>query len=95
MQPADRGSAKNVGQGMKKEARKALWAFSVEIVIYSALVIVYFLLVLRFIAGGLQNLEQHHIVLYALVAIALIVGQAVLLEIITTALLRRLRGRSE
>jgi hypothetical protein len=80
---------------MKKEARKALWAFGVEIAIYSALVVAYFLLVLRFIAGGLQNLEQRHIVLYALVAIALIVGQAVLLEIITTGLLRLLRGRSE
>jgi hypothetical protein len=80
---------------MKKEARKALWAFSVEIVIYSALVVAYFLLVLRFVAAGLHGLEQRHIVLYGVVAIALIVGQAVLLEFITTALLRFLRGRSE
>ncbi len=80
---------------MKKEARKALWAFGVEIAIYSVLVVVYFLLVLRFIADGLQNLEHRHIVLYGLVAIALIVGQAVLLEFITTGLLRLLRGRSE
>jgi hypothetical protein len=80
---------------MKKEARKTLWAFGVEIVIYSVLVVIYFLLVLRFVAQSLLNLEQHHIVLYGVVAITLIVGQAVLLEIITTRLLRFLRGRSE
>ena len=80
---------------MKKEARKALWAFGVEIAIYSVLVVAYFFLVLRFIADDLHGLEQHHIVLYAVVAIALIVGQAVILEAITTGLLRFLRGRSE
>ena len=32
---------------------------------------------------------------YALVAILLIIGQAVVLEIVTTFLLRLLRGRSE
>ena len=84
-----------MGQRMKKEARKALWAFGVEIAIYSVLVVAYFFLVLRFIADDLHDLEQHHIVLYAVVAIALIVGQAVILEVITTGLLRFLRGRSE
>lgn len=80
---------------MKKEARKTLWAFAVEIIIYSALVVAYFLLVLRFVVNGLYGLEHRHIVLYAVVALALIVGQAVLLEMITTGLLRLLRGRSE
>lgn len=80
---------------MKKETRKALWAFGLEMVIYSVLVVAYFLLVLRFVAHSLYGLEQRHIVLYGVVAIALIVGQAVLLEIITTGLLRLLRGRSE
>jgi hypothetical protein len=89
------GGGKERVTGMKKEARKTLWAFGVEIVIYSVLVVIYFLLVLRFVAQSLLGLEQHHIVLYGVVAIALIVGQAVLLEIITTRLLRFLRGRSE
>jgi len=80
---------------MKKEARKTLWAFGLEMVIYSVLVVAYFLLVLRFVAHSLYGLEQRYIVLYGVVAIALIVGQAVLLEIITTGLLRFLRGRSE
>jgi hypothetical protein len=80
---------------MKKEAQKTLWAFGVELLIYSALVIGYFLLVLRFVAESLRSLEQRHIVIYGLVAIALIVGQAILLEFITTGLLRLLRGRSE
>jgi hypothetical protein len=80
---------------MKKQARETLWAFGVEIAIYSALVVAYFLLVLRFVATSLYTLEQRHIVAYGAVAIALIVGQAVLLEIVTTSLLRLLRGRSE
>jgi hypothetical protein len=80
---------------MKRQARKTLWAFGLEMVLYSGLVFAYFFLVLRFVAGTLYSLEQCHIVIYAAVAIALIVGQAVLLEIITTWLLRLLHGRSE
>ena len=43
----------------------------------------------------LQELHLHHVKLYALVAIVLIIGQAVVLESVTTWLFRLLRGRSE
>ncbi len=56
------------------------------------LVTAYFFLVLHFLAGWLKNLADHHLNLYALVAIALIIGQAVVLESVTTGLLRLLRG---
>lgn len=80
---------------MKSETTNTLRAFLIELVVYTVLVTAYFFLVLHFFAGWLQELSAHHIKTYALVAIALIIGQAVVLESITTWLLRLLRGRSE
>jgi hypothetical protein len=80
---------------MKKEALKTLRAFLIELVIYAVLVVSYFFLVLHFLGEGLRNLEVHHRYTYAGVSILLIIGQAVLLENVTTLLLRLLRGRSE
>jgi hypothetical protein len=51
--------------------------------------------VLHFLSGWLLELHLHHVKLYALVAILLIIGQAVLLESVTTWLFRLIRGRSE
>jgi hypothetical protein len=48
------------------------------------------------LGGWLVKLETEHIRVYAVVAILLIIGQAVVLEAVTTGLLRFLRGgRSE
>jgi hypothetical protein len=81
---------------MKKEASGALRAFLIELVIYAVLVVGYFFLVLHFLGPSLYQLEQHHRYTYAGVAILLIIGQAVVLEAVTTLLLRLLRGgRSE
>lgn len=80
---------------MKKETIKTLRAFSIELAIYAVLVVAYFFLVLHFLGGWLRQLEVHHRYTYAGVAILLIIGQAVLLESVTTLLLRMLRGRSE
>jgi hypothetical protein len=80
---------------MKKEAIKTLRAFLIELAVYAALVVAYFFLVLHFLGGWLRQLEVQHRYTYAGVAILLIIGQAVLLESVTTLLLRLLRGRSE
>ena len=80
---------------MKPEAVRTLQAFLVELIVYAALVTGYFFLVLHYLSGWLQELHLQHVKLYALVAIVVIIGQAVLLESITTWLLRFLRGRSE
>ena len=80
---------------MKKQAASTLKAFAIELVIYAVLVTGYFLLVLHFLGEELHTLEVQHRLSYALVSILLIIGQAVLLENITTLLLRLLRGRSE
>ena len=76
----------------KREVRRTLRAFVVELVLYGVLVTAYFFGVLLFLGSWLVQLEMQHIRLYAVVAIFLIIGQAVLLEAITTALLRLLRG---
>jgi hypothetical protein len=81
---------------MKTSAAGTLRAFLIELAVYSALVVVYFFLVLHFLADWVNELEPRHIKIYALVSIGLIIGQAILLEIVTTWLMRRLQGgRSE
>ncbi|MGH8101755.1 MAG: hypothetical protein ACREIW_10700 [Chthoniobacterales bacterium] len=80
---------------MKKETTRTLHAFAIELAIYALLVVAYFFLVLHLLGDGLYGLETKHRYLYAGTAILLIVGQAVLLEAVTTFLLRLLRGRSE
>ena len=80
---------------MKAEAARTLRAFLIELGIYAVLVTGYFFLVLHFLSAWLQDLHLHHVKVYAAVAIVLIIGQAVLLESVTTWLLRFLRGRSE
>ena len=80
---------------MKPRAAKTLRAFLVELVVYAILVVGYFFLVLHFLGESLHQLETRHRYTYAGVAILLIVGQAVVLEAVTTLLLRLFSGRSE
>ena len=79
----------------KKEAGRTLRAFAIELVVYAILVTGYFFAVLHLLAGWLANLQQHNVRVYAVVSILLIIGQAVVLESVTTTLMRVLRGRSE
>ena len=75
----------------KTKVRQKLRVFAVELVVYAAFVVVYFFAVLHFLGGWLLQLETRHIHTYALVALLLIIGQAVVLEMVTTGLLRFLR----
>jgi hypothetical protein len=63
-------------------------SFLLELVVYAVLVTGYFFLVLHSLGGGLRNLFETNKTAYAFVALALIVGQGVLLEVLTSALLR-------
>ena len=78
---------------MKQDAVKSLRAFAAELAIYAVLVTGYFFLVLHLLGNWLFRLETQHRVLYALVAILLIAGQAVVLDAVTTVLFRLVRGR--
>jgi uncharacterized membrane protein len=78
---------------MKQDAAKSLRAFAAELGVYAVLVTGYFFLVLHVLGGWLYRLETQHRVLYALVALLLIAGQAVVLDAVTTVLFRLVRGR--
>jgi hypothetical protein len=80
---------------MKKETAKTVRAFAIELVIYAVLVVTYFFLVLHLLGQWLYQLEVQHRYVYAVLSILLIIGQAVLLESVTTFLIRLIRGRSE
>ena len=80
---------------MKKEAIKTLRAFLVELVVYAALVAAYFFLVLHFLGEWLRHMDQHNRYTYAAVAVLLMIGQAVLLQYVTTFLLQLIRRRSD
>jgi hypothetical protein len=80
----------------KTQVARTLRAFALELLIYGALVTGYFFAVLHYLGNWLVQLETQHIRFYAIVAILLIIGQAVVLEAVTTGLMRLLRGgRSE
>jgi hypothetical protein len=64
--------------------------FVIEIVVYAALVLGYFLLVLRVLGKPLDTLATRSLVLYAFAALGLIVVQAVVLEVVTSFLVDRL-----
>ena len=80
---------------MKRETAKTVRAFVIELAIYAVLVITYFFVVLNLLGQWLYELEIHRRYTYAALAILLIIGQAVLLESLTTFLIRLIRGRSE
>jgi len=78
---------------MKPDAAKSLRAFAAELAIYGVLVTGYFFLVLHVLGDWLYRLETQHRIVYAIVAILLIAGQAVVLDAVTTVLFRLLRRR--
>lgn len=61
----------------------------IELAIYTPLVVLYFLLVLRYANSYLTELYYRDTVTYAIVATAAIISQAVVLERLTAWLLRR------
>lgn len=80
----------------KTQVKRTLRAFAFELLIYAALVTGYFFAVLFYLGDWLVQLETEHIRVYAIIAILLIIGQAVVLEAVTTGLMRLFRGgRSE
>lgn len=69
--------------------------FLVEIAVYAVLVTVYFFLCLHFLGDWLKGLFDGDRRIYACVALGLMLGQGVLLEVTTTWLLRFIRARTK
>jgi hypothetical protein len=78
---------------MKKDSAKSLRVFAIELAIYAVFVTAYFFLVLHLLGNWLYRLDMQHRILYAVVALLLIAGQAVALDALTTVLFRFLRRR--
>jgi hypothetical protein len=77
---------------MKTRATKTLVRnLIIELLVYGVLLVGYFFLVLRFLGGFLTDLFLNQIELYAFLGLGLIVVQAVILEAITSLLIRMLR----
>ena len=77
---------------MKKlEPRELFRNLLIEIIIYSALIFGYYLLVLRFLGDWLLSLFQSNLVLYSFLGLGLIILQAVLLDFVTSFLMKYIK----
>jgi len=80
---------------MNREVKGSLKSFLVELLVYSALIVGYFFLVLHFLADWIAQLYQGDRRIYAFVALALIVGQGIALELLTSALFALIKPRMD
>jgi len=80
---------------MEKEARGSLRSFVLEMFVYAALVTGYFFLVLHFLGGWLFRLFEQQRTGYALTALALIIAQGFILEVLTRLLLTFFQRRTQ
>lgn len=78
---------------MESRPSHAVRSFLVELIVYAGLVVVYVFFVISLLRDWLDGLYGRHKVGYAIVALLLIIGQGVVLEMVTTALLRLIRRR--
>jgi hypothetical protein len=60
-------------------------------VVYAVLLIIYFLAVLRLLGGFLLDLFNNQLIVYAFIGLGLIVTQGIVLESLTSYLIRLLR----
>ncbi len=75
---------------LKTETKRTLVRIGLELGLYAALVVVYMFLVLRFFGGELTALFKNDPVMYAALALGLMVFQGLFLESVTTFLIDRL-----
>ena len=67
--------------------------FALELVLYAGFVALYYFLVLHFLGGWLERIFHVNRTGYAVVALLLMVGQGILLEMLTGALLQTLQRK--
>ena len=80
---------------MNQELKSSLKSFLIEMVVYGALVVGYFFLILNFLGEWLYRLFQTNHKTYAAVALGLIVVQGIVLEVLTRVLLGFIKPRTE
>ena len=82
-------------KAMKPAIRWSLRSFLLEALVYAALIALYFLAVLHLLGHALQQLYHQDRRLYAILALALIIGQGLLLEVLTRLLLSWIKPQTE
>jgi len=80
---------------VKAEQKVAARSFFIELLLYAVLVFAYVFFVVGLLGGWVHQVYGQHKIVYAFVALTLIVVQGVGLEIITTALFKLIRSRTE
>lgn len=80
---------------MNPVTRRRLQRFGIQMLIYAVLVTIYLYLVWRYLEAWLLQLFQENLPLYAVVCLAFIVVQAVVLDTVTTMIMDRLGLTSE
>jgi len=75
----------------KMEPRKLFRNLIIEIIIYSSLIFVYYLLVLRWLGDWIASFFDSNLYWYAFIGLGLIVVQAVLLDILTSFLMKYIK----
>lgn len=75
----------------KDRIKLLLRNFLIELALYAVLVTIYFFVVLRLLGDPLTRLFHSNQMLYALAGLALILTQGVLLDLLTSFLLNRLK----
>lgn len=80
---------------MKPKLTSWLKSFLLELLVYAVLVTGYYFLVLHFLGNSLKQLYDHNRGFYAGLALVLIIGQGLLLEVLTRQLLAWIRPDTE
>lgn len=80
---------------MEDKPTHAARSFLLELIVYAGLVVVYVFFVVSLLGGWLYGLYEHNKTRYAIAALLLIIGQGVVLETITSTLLKIIRSRNE
>ena len=80
---------------MEDKPAQAATPFLIELLVYAGLVVVYVFFVITLLGDWLHGLYEHHKIRYAFSALLLIIGQGIVLEMVTSFLLRLIRSRTE
>lgn len=75
----------------RPEVRRLLRTLVIELLVYSVLLALYYLFVLRVLGQPLLHLLENHLTLYALAALGLVIAQGAVLDTITSFLVRLVR----
>ncbi|GEM_PF-1131824 len=77
------------------DKQRQIRSFLVELAVYAVLVVGYFYLVLHFLGEWIKAIYDKDKTLYAAVALGLMLGQGLVLEMVTTFLLKVIRDKTE